>query len=195
MLPEVEAYFAVMGDNDDNYNAMRQAERDNPVPNWSVSLSKEERDAYYAADNKRQAAVRKVNHDWKERQAQALQGLYKSENALVSWIGKNSAARREYPQHVDEVLKALPMTREEMEEFGELKGWCSEYNRFLRLAERAGVLPEAAPEIADFEPLIAELENWYSGNSKRYRGMIRKHLPAILESAQKRAAEKSPATV
>jgi hypothetical protein len=89
-----------------------------------------------------------------------------------------------YPQHAEIALKALPMTREEMEEFGEHQDWCHEYGRLLRRAEEAGILPPPLPDLADIEPLVREVVNWSGLSERRLRTIIKKHLPDILASAE-----------
>ncbi|MFI6512890.1 hypothetical protein ACIBCT_35265 [Streptosporangium sp. NPDC050855] len=191
MLPEVEKYFAARDarNSSDYWDRRSQAEQDNPVPAWSPLLPKEERAAYYVAAEKREAALRQVDNDWKEAEAAAFDALRESENAMVRWIATTPPVLNGYEHHAHTVLRALPMTREEIETFGDEQGWCGEYGRFLRLAEKAGVLPEQAPDLADIEPLVDALRDWYGGGADNtFRKIIRKQLPALIESARERAA-------
>lgn len=138
MLPEVQAYFAIMNNHD--YSALVEAERDNPVPAWSATLSETERAEYYAADNKRQEAVRKVDHAWKEKEAQALDGLLNSENALVKWVVNHPVLwGSEYQREAKDVLFNLPMTKQELEEYGAQQYGGGVFDRFIQEAENAGV--------------------------------------------------------
>lgn len=196
MIPEVEAYFFAMQNTDEYDRAVNQAETDNPLPRWSVTLTDAKRAEYYAAEGKRQDAMRKADHDWKERQGQALDALKNSNDPLVRWIAQHVGVRGDYRRYVDYVLRALPMTREELEEFGEQQGLGSGYRLLVEAAGQAGVLPEPTPELADIQPLVDEFTRLHGHwHGKTLRTMIRKHLPTILESARQREQERTGTAV
>jgi hypothetical protein len=187
MLPEVQAYVNSL--EADIYAEERAVEREFTVPRWSVSLSKEEREEYYEAVEKRDVAMRELRRERLEREATAFEGLANSDNPMVRWIATTDEVWNDYRSYADRVLQALPMTREEIDDFGNAKGWCGEYGRLLRMAEAAGVLPEPEPELADIEPLVQEFIDWWgSGSESTIRRMIKKHLPVLIESAKQREA-------
>jgi hypothetical protein len=188
MLPEVEKYYDAVSDSDDNWALKQEAGRQNPVPTWSPSLVKEKRDEYFAAVERREAALRALDREQKEREATALEGLVASDNPLVRWIATTEEVMNNYSSHAKSVLCALPMTREEIDDFGDVNGWCGEYREFLRMAEAASVLPAPTPDLADIEPLVQEFVNWHGSRyESQIRKKIKKHLPALIDSANQRA--------
>lgn len=190
MLPEVEAYYAAQ-DSDKFADEWDRVSRENPVPDWNHTMSPEQVTAYFAAEEKRNAAMRALDRAHKEKQASAYQGLVKSKDPMVRFLITDRLIQSKYPLHAEDVLKALPMTREEVEEFGESKGWCGEYEQLLRRAEKAGVLPERAPDLADIEPLVREVANEFSLRECRIRAIFRKHLPDLIASAKAKEAQQA----
>lgn len=57
---------------------------------------------------------------------------------LVRWIAEHV---RDYEREVRIVLEALPASMAELDQLANDKGWCSDWERFRRLARAAGVLP------------------------------------------------------
>lgn len=194
LLPEIEEYFAAENDYDPEYERrLEEVYRNNPVPRWSNSWNAEERAAYYEADAKRKAAELELQHYKRERKAVALEKLKNSDDKLINWLMNDRNINRNYTGHRDVVLKALPLTREEMESFGDGQGWCGEYAQLLAEADQAGVLPAPLPELADIDALVADFRRWYGGNSRRFRTTINKHMPAIIASYEERKAEREKA--
>ncbi|MFI6713489.1 hypothetical protein ACIBF7_44175 [Nonomuraea sp. NPDC050478] len=146
--------------------------------------------AYFEAQDKRDAALREVEKADKTKQAEAYQKLAASEDPLVRFLLTDPEVQA-YPRHAEDVLKALPMSREEMEEFGERQEWCREFERLFRRADEAGVLPEPTPDLADVEPLVREVASRFGTDERRLRTLVKKHLPDILASASAKAAQRA----
>jgi hypothetical protein len=190
LLPEVEEWVNAHNDYDREYETRQQKMYDeNPVPRWSNSWTAEQRAAYYEADAKRKAAETEFEHYKRERKAVALDKLKNSDDKMISWLMNHREINRDYTGYRDNVLKALPMTREEIDTFGDQNGWCGDYGHFLAIAADAGVLPEPTPDLANLDDLVRDLRNVFGGRSTRYKAMLNKHLPAILESAKRIEAE------
>ncbi|MDA0637152.1 hypothetical protein OUY22_27440 [Nonomuraea sp. MCN248] len=190
MLPEVKAFFDAIDDQNLRIETDR-VYRAHPVPDWDHTMAPDQVEAYFEAEDKRNAAVRELEKAHKAKQAEAYQKLAASEDPLVRFLLTDPEVRA-YPQHVHVVLRALPMSREEMEEFGDRQEWCHEFGRLFKHAERAGVLPEPAPDLADIEPLVREAANRFGTNERRLRTLVKKHLPDILASASAKAAQRAP---
>jgi hypothetical protein len=190
MLPEVKEYFDAQTDSDGAYeNAKYETERAYPVPRWNVTWGAAERQTYYEAQEARDAALWQLKRDKRERQAAAHQALMALDDKLVHWLMTDTVITRSYGSHRDVVLRHLPLSREEINDFGGNQGWCGEYRDLLNRAEAAGVLPEPTPEFADVEELVREIQRNIGGSNAGVSRMVRKHLPGILASAQVKAAE------
>lgn len=190
MLPEVAEYFDAQSDNDGAYeNAKYEVERTHTVPRWNVTWDAAERQTYYTAQETRDAALWQLKRDKRERQAAAHQALMALDDKLVHWLMTDSVITRSYGSHRDVVLRNLPMSREEIDDFGANQGWCGEYRDLLERARLAGVLPDPAPELANVDELVREIQRNIGGSSTGVSRMVRKHLPGILASAQVKAAE------
>lgn len=181
MLPEVKAFFDAF-DSENHRIETERVYRAHPVPEWDHTMTPEQVAAYFEAEEKRNTALRELDKAHKIRQAEAYQKLVASEDPLVRFLVTDPEVQA-YPRHAEAVLKALPMTREEMEEFGDRQDWCSEFGRLFKHAERAGVLPEPTPELADIEPLVREAASRFGLEARRLRTLVKKHLPDILASA------------
>lgn len=189
MLPEVKAFFDAF----DSQNHRIETERvydAHPVPEWDHTMSPDQVAAYFEAEEKRNAALRELEKANKTRQAEAYQKLVASEDPLVRFLLTDPEVQA-YPRHAQDVLKALPMTREEMEEFGDRQDWCGEFGRLFKHAERAGVLPAPTPDLADIEPLVREFASRFDIDERRLRTLVKKHLPDILASASTMAAQRA----
>lgn len=194
MLPEVEEFFKYNEDSDDTYAEEAQINAANPVPRWDEKWNAEQRAEFYAAEEKRSLAVLRARQARREKRAAAYDSLRNSTDPVVRWLATDRILARDYPDYRNQVLRALPMNREEIDSFGDVRGWCSDYTRMLERAEKAGnVLPEPAPDLANIDKLVEELQSVYGGYGRKFRGILKKHLPAILESAAKMAAEKAEA--
>jgi len=188
MLPEVEEYFRAMNDGDGVYDRALNEAHTISVPRWNIAWDDAERATYYTTLETRQNVIQAAERENKERQAKAYHALNATEDKLVQFLLTDQDVRA-YTHQRDEVLKNLPMDREQMEEFGNARGWCGTYEELLRRAEAAGVLPEPSPELADVTELAAAIRREYGGTTKTARRLLRKHLPALLESAKVKAAE------
>ncbi|WP_433259258.1 hypothetical protein ACQPYK_49655 (plasmid) [Streptosporangium sp. CA-135522] len=189
MLPEVKAYFNAIRDRNHD-RELDRVYREHPIPAWDHTMPPDQIEAYFEAEDKQKAALYALESAHKKKQADAYQDLMKSESALVRFLLTDPEVRS-YPRHAEDVLKALPMTREEMEDFGNQQGWCSEFGRLLERAEKAGVLPEPVPDLADIDALVNDLQAIYGTSARRLRSVINKHLGAIIVSATARAAQEA----
>jgi hypothetical protein len=190
LLPEVKEWVDAEDDYDSEYERRLQKIRDdNLVPRWSNSWTTEERSAWYEADAKQKTAEVEFDHYKRERRMVALDKLKNSDDKLINWLMNHRGINRDYTSYRNAVLKALPMSREEMEGFGDRQGWCEEYTELLASAQAAGVLPEPVPPLANINELVRELREVVGGRERRMRSVINKHLPAILESARQIAVE------
>ncbi|HEX4815358.1 MAG TPA: hypothetical protein VFV66_21660 [Nonomuraea sp.] len=187
MLPEVQAYYDAL--NDPNHrmevNRIRLARRE-----WDPTMSPDQVAAYFEAEDQREATLRELERAHQRKQAEAYQKLLASEDSLVRFLASDPEVRA-YPQHAETVLRALPMSREEMEEFGDRQEWCHEYRRLLQRADEAGVLPAPTPDLADIEPLVREIADQPRLSERRLRTIVKKHLPGILASAEAKAAQRA----
>jgi hypothetical protein len=193
MLPEVQEFFATQDGSDESYMEQDRIARENPVPMWRETWTAEERAAFYEAEEKREMAQLKARQARRERRAASIDVLKNSSDPVVKWLVTDRVIQRDYVSYRDAVLRALPMTREEIDSFGDRQGWCGDYARMLDRAEKAGnVLPEPTPDLANIEPLIRVLRNHFGGSPQSYKNIIKAQLPALLASA-KEYAEKAEA--
>lgn len=193
MLPEVQAYFDNQDGSNASYEEDERVARENPVPVWRETWNSEQRAAFYAAEEKRAIAQLKARQERRERRAAAMDHLRNSDNPVVKWLATDRVIQRDYTSYRDQVLQALPMTREQIEAYGDRQGWCGDYERMMERAKEAGVLPEPIPPLANIDALVYDIRRDFGGRDARVRSIINKHLPAILESAAKIAAEKAEA--
>lgn len=189
MLPEVQAYFDAQDNSNAAYEEDERIARENPVSMWRESWNAEERATFYAAEEKRALAQLKARQERRERRAAAMDHLRNSDNPVVKWLATDRVVQRDYISYRDQVLQNLPMTREQIDGFGDRQGWCGDYARMLERAEKAGVLPEPTPPLADIEPLVRALRGYWGGSAAQFRNTINQHLPALLESAKRIEAE------
>ncbi|MEU8249099.1 hypothetical protein [Nonomuraea sp. NPDC048916] len=189
MLPEVKAFFDAIDSRNHRIETDR-VYRAHPVPAWDHTMSPDQVASYFEAEDKQNAVLRELARAHKRKQAEAYQKLIASEDPLVRFLVTDPAVQR-YPQHAEAALKALPMSREEMEEFGASQHWCDEYERLLKRADEAGVLPEPIPDLADIEPLVHEVVGSSGMNERRLRILVKKHLPGILASAKAKNARQA----
>lgn len=196
MLPEIQEYFRAMEGYDREYDREYvQMETEFPVPHWNPRATEAERNAYFEADEKRQIALIKVEQGKKARQAATIQTLMNSDDKLIKWLMTDRVITRDYGSYRDSVLRALPMDREAIDSFGDRQGWCGDYSRLLERANAAGILPEPTPDIADIDDLVRDIRNNYGGSRVQVRAMVKRHLPAILESAKTKEIEATAAAM
>lgn len=176
MLPEVKAYIdATKGAENKHQSNVARSRLANPTTTIGIT------------QGEFNAAVERRNADWHDS-ADALKceldaakrHLTESDNALVRWIAENAISM--YSIESQDVLEALPMTREALQSFGGDQGWCPEYGRLYREAEEAGVLPPFADPETE---AVAKLALWLKHNTDSYTSVIsyqaaiRRHLPEI----------------
>ncbi|MEU4575998.1 hypothetical protein [Nonomuraea sp. NPDC023979] len=187
MLPEVQAYYDAISSREYRIETDR-VYRAHPVPEWNPTMTPEQVTAYFEADDARKAALHDLEKTFKRKQAEAYQKLVTSADPLVRFLVTDPEVQA-YPDHARIALQALPMSREEMEEFGDRQDWCREFQRLLRRAEEAGVLPPPMPDLADIDDLVRELANSSGMEQRRLRAIVKKHVPDILASAKAKAAD------
>ena len=193
MLPEIKEFFETLDGGSEYYRAEQRARDDNPVSRWRDTFTAEQRAEFYAAEEKQNLAVLKVSQEMRERHALALDVLRNHDDKVIKWLMTDRVIARDYTGYRDQVLKSLPMTRQEIDDFGDRQGWSGDYARLLERAEKAGVLPELTPEMADVSELVNYLRNNYGGNRTSLTKVILRHLPAIIESVEQRKAEAAEA--
>lgn len=198
MLPEVAEFLRNNEGSDEFYQAQDQAIRNNPLPRWRDTMTAEERAEYYAAEKTREMALLELKQAQREKKFVALDALKGHENPMIKWLVTDRVIGRDYTSFRDTVLRNLPMTREEIDAFGDKQGWCGDYARMLERAERAGVLPEPIKPLADIEPLVNALAQHWGARRSAVRNLLLPHLPALFESyealkAEKEAEEKAKA--
>ncbi|MGP4105119.1 hypothetical protein [Nonomuraea sp. KM90] len=190
MLSEVEAYFNAVDEAQKTYNIDRErAGAENPRPEWRADMSPEEATAFAEAEDRRTTALGTAQQAYKEKRDQAFQDLTTAENPLVRFIAADPEIGRSYREYAEAVLRALPLSREALEAFGDNQGWGGAYRDVFDRADQAGVLPKPTPDLADIEPLVRELHQWGGGSIVRVRAMVRKHLPDLIASALERQAQ------
>lgn len=144
MLPEVEAYFAV---EQERINEWNRWDREFSYGQGQIEdVPDDELPAWSQAGVARELESRKIARASRERRAVALNALKNSSDPLVRFIVTTPWFFEGYFSFVTRVtplLQALPMTREEVEDFrARNQQWSEIYDRFFEEAERAGVLPK-----------------------------------------------------
>lgn len=189
MLPEVREYFHAFNDTDGVYdNALTAIANTYSVPHWDITWDEAQRQKYYTLQNAQAEAKLKAEQDHRERQAKAYHGLIQSGDKLVQFLMTN-ASIGSYTNQRNEILRALPLSREALESYGDTRGWCGTYTEFFRLADEAGVLPAPLPDLADVTDIARAIRSQYGGTTKQAMRLVKLHLPALLESAKVKAAE------
>jgi hypothetical protein len=136
MLPEIEAYFAAVTITPEQIRekldaiAAKYREDYGTENNWSDYTFRNYRDACQQVNSTTAREVRRGAWD----------KLKESEDPLVRYIAENL---RDFSEHAEEVFKILPATLDELDQLAAAKSWCSDWDRYVRAAQRAGVLPEA----------------------------------------------------
>lgn len=171
-IPEVNAYFVA---HEIAFAALREAEREavnaNPLP---VYYSPE----YRAANHKRQAAIDAAWDAFNGASHAAKQHLRNSDNPLIAWVADNVSS-----SHTDELhafLRALPLTREELDNFRYTQGWCSTYTNYLDRAAEDGVLPPYNTVQFDLSAIREDLDEFSENSIHTIMMSLRKHLPQII---------------
>lgn len=193
MLPEIQMFFEANENTDEYYTKQNEIMRDHPVPRWSDNLTAEERAKFYAAEEARDMALLKHKQQMREQRIVTLEALKNHSDPVVRWLVTDRTIQRDYTGYRDAVLKALPMTREEIDAFGDKQGWCGEYNTMLQRAERAGVLPAPVPPLADITPMVDALVRHWGSRRTQFKNILLPHLPAVIESYERMKAEREAA--
>ncbi|GAA2216445.1 hypothetical protein GCM10009850_119140 [Nonomuraea monospora] len=134
MLPEVKAYYDAL-DEREHSRELNRVRAAHPVPAWDPTMAPVEVAAYFEADNQLQAALRELAHAHKHARSEAYQKLIGLDDPLVRFLLTDPEVQA-FPSYVAVVLKALPMPREELEDFGERRDWCQRYGRLFERAEQ-----------------------------------------------------------
>lgn len=172
-IPEVNAYFVA---HEIARAALREAEHEavkaNPLPAY---YSPE----YRLANGKRQVAIDAAYETFDKANNAAKQHLRNSDNPLIAWVVDNVSSS--YTDELHAFLRALPLTREELDTFRYTQGWCSRYTNYLDRAAEDGVLPPYSTVQFDLSALREDLDDEFNENSIYTIMMyLRKHLPQIV---------------
>lgn len=127
MYSEVEKYVAALKAAEEAYSAAVRALGET-FPNHD----------YSGAPCARCKAARPINTEMDRAEQAAWDSLKESRNPLVRWIAETCD---EYKPYAQAVLEMFPASMDELNELARRHGWCPEWDRFKRMAERAGVLP------------------------------------------------------
>lgn len=173
-IPEVNAYFTAL---EAAHEALAKAEREaakaTPLP---ASLYGTE---YREASNKRQAAIDCAYETFTTMTNAARQFLRNSDNPLIAWVADNVSDTHQNEMHT--FLRALPLTREQIEEFRYGQGWCNTYTDYLERAAENGVLPPFSAGQFDLSALREDLGDYFNDHTIGIVvGRLRKHLPQIV---------------
>lgn len=150
MLPDVAAYLKAV----DAAEYARNTERDAINKQYPFISDPAAWDTakYRESETARSKAHQESVDRYHTAMAAALKALRESSDPLVAWV-----AREVQPYHEDEalaLLKALPMTVEELDAFADDADWCSAYTRLRLDAQQAGVLPGLEPLSRDERALL-----------------------------------------
>ena len=173
-IPEVNAYFIA---HEIARVALIEAEHEavkaNPLPAY---YSPE----YREASNKRQAAIDAAWAAFNDASHAAKQHLRNSDNPLIAWVVDNVSSS--YTDELHAFLRALPLTREELDTFRYTQGWCSTYTDYLDRAAEDGVLPSYSTVQLDLSALREDLvfHHFSENNINTVMMSLRKHLPQIV---------------
>lgn len=179
MLPEVLAYFVAL---DAAEVAFEKGRRD-------LSDQFPQRLGYGRAARKEQDAFDRVEgklHD--DRQAArtaAWAALKESSDPLVKWIAQNC---RDYRDHAETILRALPATEAELNDIAESGEWCEVWDGFKERAIEAGVMPGFTPPTPAVRAVL-DFMTHDVGLRRSYRPRVRELLAAVVKEAQESATE------
>ena len=124
----------------------------------------------------------------REAKEAALEELKKSADPLVVWIVTN--AMPSFPEHAEIVLGVLPATREELDALAVEHGWCSDWERYMLSAERAGVLPAREAMAEEGEQMMRWMRATYGSEAV---GVARRYLSGAIRAEVERALSERPA--
>lgn len=103
----------------------------------------------YCEERRTQREVQRGIRESRNRQIEAArEALKASDDKLVAFIA--GRPMDEYLDHAMIILEALPATREQLEELARANDWCGEWDKFVRMADRAGVLPDAVQRTDEY---------------------------------------------
>lgn len=127
MLPEVETYFATCEAADrlreENILALQDA-----LPTGHTEL--EGRIYGIQRDAIDEICTAKRNQAWHD--------LRSADDKVVAWIARKF--RNEYRERCERVLRILPATFEELEQFRAMQGWCGDFTDYVDQAIADGAL-------------------------------------------------------
>jgi hypothetical protein len=133
--------------------------------------------AYEAREETRRASVRKL-----DRAKRGNTTLAESTDPLVKWIAVH--VLREYPEHSEAVLKALPATREQLDQLAAKMQWCGEWERLVRRAEQAGVLPAESDRTDEYNAIIRYVrDNFGAETTRTMKGQLAAAVAAEVTAA------------
>ena len=112
---------------------------------------------------------------------------------LAVWMLENCTS---YPEHVDAVLKALPLDIDGLRKLGKKEGWCSTFDHLLLAAIRAGVLDDGrVPERRDFDEWVRNTfsvrDSWLVQMNERIDLIVKAEIAAAA-AAKKTTKKKAP---
>lgn len=111
-----------------------------------------------------------------------------TDDALIGWMLEHCTS---YPDHMEIVLKALPLNLEGLRQLKADNAWCGDFDDLLRQAVRAGVVDDGR------SPQRRELEEWLRRNfsvTQRYMDELHGRVDQVVaaEAAAYLAPQKKP---
>jgi len=164
MHASVEKYFAAIDSAQKEYEA-------------AVAL----RDETYSQQGAAVRAAARKQGDAKTGES-GLAILRDSEDPLTVWIAENAMIG--FPEHAEIVLRALPATREQLDALAVEHGWCTDWERYMQMAERAGVLAKREPLLEEGEQMLKWLRDNYGTDAVR---LARRYIGAAVRAEVERA--------
>lgn len=193
MLPEIEEYFKHQEDSHEYYEELDRLQTSYPLPRWRREMSPEERQEYYTAERAREIAFLDFKQEYREKSYEYRDALKNHSDPMIKWLFSDPVLERNFRSYRDTVARHLPMSREEIDNFGDEQGWCSDYGRMLDRAREANVLPEPVEPIADVNELVRDLRRSLGGAESHIRRRVLQHLPHIIASYEERKAAREAA--
>lgn len=143
MLPEVEKFFTTYNDNSPMTPEEISESLDNAYADLRKTIQENGNNNYYAMRKFEKAVDETTSKNHAGRRTKAWTALAaETEDAMVKYIaGGEHYLRNDYPDYLMSLLKLLPASLEELDNFANENGWCSDYDNYVMRAQRSGHLP------------------------------------------------------
>lgn len=145
MLPEVEKFFKAYNDTTPMTIEEFQVEMDTAYAKLRQEVLDHPRSGHYSRLREFSYVVEgAAEGNFEARKTRAWADLEKeTEDPIAKYLASShaSALRSDYSEYVQDVLKMLPATLEELDSHANEHGWCDRYDSIVLRVQRAGHLP------------------------------------------------------